>query len=131
MVTKRAVNPLKQGELDGLCGVYSIINAAKYLFPRDQIDLEDLFAFILTKIDERNKPKLLTVLLNGMSRKTLVTLYNDVLREYIFHIDKDLDMLADKKKLESSQIGTAVQEMKEFFDRSKEDKIRRIIIVGR
>ena len=130
MVTKRAVKPLKQGELDGLCGVYSIINAAKYLFPKDQIDLEDLFAFILTKIDERNKPKLLTVLLNGMSRKTLVTLYNDVLRDYIFHIDKDLDMLADKKKLESSQIGTAVQEMKEFFDRSKEDKIRRVIIVG-
>ena len=100
------------------------------IYPRDQIDLEDLFAFILTKIDERNKPKLLTVLLNGMSRKTLVTLYNDVLREYIFHIDKELDMVADKKKLESSQIGTAVQEMKEFFDRSKEDKIRRIIIVG-
>lgn len=130
MATKRAVNPLKQGELDGLCGVYSIINAAKYLFPKDKIDLEDLFAFILTKIDERNNPKLVTVILNGMSRKTLVTLYNDVLREYIFHIDKDLDMVADKKQLESSQIGTAVQEMKEFFDRSKEDKIRRIIIVG-
>lgn len=130
MATKRAVNPLKQGELDGLCGVYSIINAAKYLFPKDKIDLEDLFAFILTKIDERNNPKLLTVILNGMSKKTLITLYNDVLREYIFHIDKDLDMVADKKKLESSQIVTAVKEMKEFFDRSKEDKIRRIIIVG-
>ncbi len=130
MATKKVVKPLKQGELDGLCGVYSIINAAKYLFPKDKIDLEDLFAFILTKIDKRNRPKLLTVILNGMSRKTLVTLYNDVLKEYIFHLEKDLDMLAEKKKLESSQIGTAVQEMKEFLDKSNVDGIRRIIIVG-
>ncbi len=64
-----------------------------------------------------------------MSRRTLVTLYNDVLREYVFHIKKDLDMVAEKKKLESSQIGTAVQEMKEFLDRSNKDGIRRIIIV--
>ena len=72
MVTKRAVKPLKQGELDGLCGVYSIINAAKYLFPRDQIDLEDLFAFILTKIDERKlaeKAKVLKFLKTSFSHK--------------------------------------------------------------
>ena len=129
MAAKQAVRPLKQGDLIGICGVYAIINATKYLFPKDQIDLDDLFAFILTKIDERNNPKLLTVILNGMSRRTLVTLYNDVLREYVFHIKKDLDMVAEKKKLESSQIGTAVQEMKEFLDRSNKDGIRRIIIV--
>ena len=129
MASKQAVRPLKQGDLIGICGVYAIINATKYLFPKDQIDLDDLFAFILTKIDERNNPKLLTVILNGMSRRTLVTLYNDVLREYVFHIKKDLDMVAEKKKLESSQIGTAVQEMKEFLDRSNKDGIRRIIIV--
>ena len=129
MAAKQAVRPLKQGDLIGICGVYAIINAPKYLFPNDQIDLDDLFAFILTKIDERNNPKLLTVILNGMSRRTLVTLYNDVLREYVFHIKKDLDMVAEKKKLESSQIGTAVQEMKEFLDRSNKDGIRRIIIV--
>ena len=129
MAAKQAVRPLKQGDLIGICGVYAIINATKYLFPKDQIDLDDLFAFILTKIDERNNPKLLTVILNGMSRRTLVTLYNDVLREYVFHIKKDLDMVAEKKKLESSQIGTAVQEMKEFLDRSNKDWIRRIIIV--
>ena len=129
MAAKQAVRPLKQGDLIGICGVYAIINATKYLFPKDQIDLDDLFAFILTKIDERNNPKLLTVILNGMSRRTVVTLYNDVLREYVFHIKKDLDMVAEKKKLESSQIGTAVQEMKEFLDRSNKDGIRRIIIV--
>ena len=129
MAAKQAVRPLKQGDLIGICGVYAIINATKYLFPKDQIDLDDLFAFILTKIDERNNPKLLTVILNGMSRRKLVTLYNDVLREYVFHIKKDLDMVAGKKKLESSQIGTAVQEMKEFLDRSNKDGIRRIIIV--
>ena len=129
MAAKQAVRPLKQGDLIGICGVYAIINATKYLFPKDQIDLDDLFAFILTKIDERNNPKLLTVILNGMSRRTLVTLYNDVLREYVFHIKKDLDLVAEKKKLESSQIGTAVQEMKEFLDRSNKDGIRRIIIV--
>lgn len=129
MAAKQAVIPLKQGDLIGICGVYAIINATKYLFPKDQIDLDDLFAFILTKIDERNNPKLLTVILNGMSRRTLVTLYNDVLREYVFHIKKDLDMVAEKKKLESSQIGTAIQEMKEFLDRSNKDGIRRIIIV--
>ena len=129
MAAKQAVRPLKQGDLIGICGVYAIINATKYLFPKDQIDLDDLFEIILTKIDERNNPKLLTVILNGMSRRTLVTLYNDVLREYVFHIKKDLDMVAEKKKLESSQIGTAVQEMKEFLDRSNKDGIRRIIIV--
>ena len=129
MAAKQAVRPLKQGDLIGICGVYAIINATKYLFPKDQIDLDDLFAFILTKIDERNNPKLLTVILNGMSRRTLVSLYNDVLREYLFHSKIDLDMVAEKKKLESSQIGTAVEEMKEFLDRSNKDGIRRIIIV--
>ncbi len=39
---------------------------SKYLFPKNKVNLEDLFRFILTKIDERNKPKLLTVILNYM-----------------------------------------------------------------
>ncbi len=66
MSLKKSVKPLKQRELDRLCGVYLMIYAQKYLFPKDKVDLEDLFRFILTKIDKRNKPKLLTVILNGM-----------------------------------------------------------------
>lgn len=40
---KNSVKPLLQGSLDGLCGLYAIVNAAKYLFPKDNIDLERLF----------------------------------------------------------------------------------------
>ncbi len=35
MAAKQAVRPLKQGDLIGICGVYAIINATKYLFPKD------------------------------------------------------------------------------------------------
>lgn len=66
MSLKKSVKPLKQRELDRLCGVYAVINAQKYLFPKDKVDLEYLFRFILTKIDERNKTKFLTGIVNGM-----------------------------------------------------------------
>lgn len=127
---QQIVKPLAQGKLDGLCGVYSIVNAARYLFPKDKLDAEGLFHFILEKIDDRKRPKLLTVIKNGMCRNTLVTLYNDVLREYVFHEEKDLDMLADKKQLQSLRIDSAVQEMKEFLDKTNDDGVRRIIIAG-
>jgi hypothetical protein len=36
--TKRRVHPLRQGSLDGLCGVYSVVNAVRLLCP--EVDLE-------------------------------------------------------------------------------------------
>ena len=49
MPKKCSVKPLVQGSLDGLCGLYAIVNAAKYLFPKDNIDLERLFHFLIYK----------------------------------------------------------------------------------
>jgi len=45
MAKSRAIEPLAQGDLDGLCGIYSIINAIRAIYPKrfDEYDQSLLF----------------------------------------------------------------------------------------
>ncbi len=40
-------------ELDGLSGIYAVINAVKFLFPKDNIDEKKLFSFLVHKGEEK------------------------------------------------------------------------------
>lgn len=58
----KKVRPLKQGELDGLCGLYSIINSVRRIgkgkILKDQDELNKLFLKILNYLYEYNKKSL-------------------------------------------------------------------------
>jgi len=45
------MKPYRQGALDGLCGVYSIINAVRIVNGIDDEDSEDLFQAIISYLD--------------------------------------------------------------------------------
>ena len=48
-----ARRPYRQGDLDGLCGVYSVVNAVRVLCPElDQEGAEWLFAHLLQSLNE-------------------------------------------------------------------------------
>jgi hypothetical protein len=71
--------PWKQGDLDGLCGAYSVVNAVYYLY-RDfsQDDCEDLFSFMV-----KNHTDLFSqALVGGMRFKQLWSLANGV-KDYL------------------------------------------------
>lgn len=87
---KNSVKPLLQGSLDGLCGLYAIVNAAKYLFPKDNIDLERLFHFLIDSIDSKHNLNLSTVLKGGLGTKNLKTLLNAVIKKYVLHDEKKI-----------------------------------------
>lgn len=125
---KNSVKPLLQGSLDGLCGLYAIVNAAKYLFPKDNIDLERLFHFLIDSIDSKHNLNLSTVLKGGLGTKNLKTLLNAVINEYVLHDEKKLDFLIYQNGIKTKRIDYAVDEMRQFLD--EPDTPRRIIIAG-
>jgi len=63
--------PLHQGELDGLCGIYAVINALRTLCPEMPRELcDELFALQLAAVsDDRSSP--LDVVTNGIGKTTL------------------------------------------------------------
>ncbi|MCF8030617.1 MAG: hypothetical protein K9K39_06950 [Desulfohalobiaceae bacterium] len=49
------MRPLAQGELDGLCGVYAVLNSIRYLYNLDQQELEYIFLNILRNIEQKHQ----------------------------------------------------------------------------
>lgn len=51
---RRSVRPFRQGELDGLCGVYAVINATRLLCPElDHADVAALFRRLIRTLSRR------------------------------------------------------------------------------
>jgi len=73
MVSRR-FKAYRQGRLDGLCGVYALINALRLLCPRlDEDDCERVFcALIRARAQQKCSP--LTVIHGGLSRRELLRL---------------------------------------------------------
>lgn len=57
-------NPLRQGRLDGLCGVYSVINAINNLYVLNEERREKLFKVCIKYLDDNNILK--QSILNGI-----------------------------------------------------------------
>src|SRR4051812_31717908 len=70
----RRLEPYRQGRLDGLCGVYALINALRLLCPRlDEDACERVFcALIRARAWQKCSP--LTVISGGLSRRELLRL---------------------------------------------------------
>lgn len=68
----------RQGRLDGLCGVYSLINAKRLLFPKtSKEDCVELFQECMNWLDKRSL--LAEVIVDGMRINTLIGLSRDVI----------------------------------------------------
>jgi hypothetical protein len=68
------MRPLTQGELDGLCGVYAVVNAIKYLYNLKQVELENIFKEILKRLEEEHK--LSQFIYEGLSGRNISQILN-------------------------------------------------------
>jgi hypothetical protein len=70
----RRLKPYRQGRLDGLCGVYTLINALRLLCPRlGEDDCERAFCALI-RARARQKCSPLSVISGGLSRRELLRL---------------------------------------------------------
>jgi hypothetical protein len=73
-VNPRRLQPYRQGRLDGLCGVYALINALRLLCPRlDEEACEAAFCALI-RARARQKCSPLAVISGGLSRRELMRL---------------------------------------------------------
>ena len=128
-MAKVVIKPVSAGELDGLSGIYSIINAVKFLFPKDSIDDQKLFNFLIDKVEEKNNPKLSTLLKDNISKQNLTYLINQTISGFSLTKEKDIELVTnDKKSLDTKKIDTAVKELKEFL-LDESNKARRAVLL--
>src|SRR4051794_23231086 len=70
----RRLKPYRQGRLDGLCGVYALVNALRLLCPRlDEDACEEVFCALI-KARTRQTASPLAVISAGLSRQELLQL---------------------------------------------------------
>ena len=70
----RRLNPYRQGRLDGLCGVYALINALRLLCPRLDEDACERAFCALIRARARQTASPLAVISGGLSRRELLRL---------------------------------------------------------
>src|SRR3954469_12890941 len=70
----RRIRPYRQGQLDGLCGVYALINALRLLCPRLDEDACERVFCALIRARTRRIASPLAVISHGLSRRELVQL---------------------------------------------------------
>src|SRR3954467_14554555 len=71
---RRQLTPYRQGRLDGLCGVYALINALRLLCPRLDEDACERVFCALIQARARQTARPLTVISGGLSRPELLRL---------------------------------------------------------
>ena len=72
--------PFSQGDLDSLCGLYSLVNIAHYLIgPFNEEEGQDMICHMLDLLDEREGA--VTVFNEGIEIKTMSYLIRNVLRK--------------------------------------------------
>src|SRR3954468_18121512 len=70
----RRLTPYRQGRLDGLCGVYALINALRLLCPKLDEDACEAAFCALIRARARQKSSPLAVISGGLSRRELLRL---------------------------------------------------------
>ena len=70
----RRLQPYRQGRLDGLCGVYALINALRLLYPRLDEDACERAFCALIRARARQTASPLAVISGGLSRRELLRL---------------------------------------------------------
>src|SRR4051794_13683441 len=70
----RRIRPYHQGRLDGLCGLYALINALRLLRPRLDEDACERVFCALVKARTRQTTSPVAVIADGLSRRELLKL---------------------------------------------------------
>jgi hypothetical protein len=70
------MKPYEQGALDGLCAVYSIVNATRIISGIDEDEAKDLFKEIILYLEKTND--LSKILVSGIGLKTIGGIFSDV-----------------------------------------------------
>ena len=66
--TRRRIKPMRQGDLDGLCGVYAIVNAIRWLCPNmSEAQSENLFAALIQARQSRPVLRPLAFIYSGLT----------------------------------------------------------------
>ena len=73
------MNPYQQGYLDGFCGVYSIVNAARIIKGWNEEQCLDLYEKILVHLTK--KKILIPTLLHGMHLQVLGSIFRYVVKD--------------------------------------------------
>ena len=69
---RRRIEPLRQGDLDGLCGVYEIVNAVRHPCPAvNEAQAKVLFAALIDVRAKRPMRRPLTFIYRGLTRAGL------------------------------------------------------------
>ena len=115
------MTPFQQGELDGLCGIYSVINAARLVIGRSITEdkCEELFVKCFAVLEK--KKKISHIITNGITINEIACLLRDV-------IEKEFPVRRTKPFHSSSNITLADywSKIQEFFSTS--DKRRAVIL---
>lgn len=125
-------NPIERGSLDGLSGPYAMVNSIINLFPKDLIDQEKLFNFILDRVDDDTTKKSLNVkslVKNGMDINDVIAIFNAIVAKFKLSDKKELKINVVQKGLNSNKIDVSIKEMRNFLE-DKEAKGRRTILVN-
>jgi hypothetical protein len=76
-ITRHRVRPYRQGDLDGLCGIYSIVNAVRAICPEvDGDTAEDMFDVLMQRL-LRTEANPATAVTGGIGRKTMTRLITE------------------------------------------------------
>jgi hypothetical protein len=75
------MKPYLQGALDGLCAIYSIVNAARIISDIDEVESRELFARILAYLEKTRD--LSRVLTQGIGLNTIGSILKDVVNDRI------------------------------------------------
>ncbi|ABW68509.1 hypothetical protein [Desulfosudis oleivorans] len=70
------MKPYRQGDLDGLCGIYSIVNSVRYIKKLNTEESEELFYKCLRLAEK--KRKLSTIVKEGSSLPVLINIFNEI-----------------------------------------------------
>ena len=120
----RGRQPYRQGDLDGLCGVYSIVNAVRALCPElDQEGAEWLFAHLLQSLCDADVDLSIAVT-GGIGRVELARL----VRAAIAYIDEELEIKLTVKRLPKAlRLTSNLGELWQAFEASLSPKCVAII----
>ncbi len=77
------MKPYEQGALDGLCAVYSIVNAARIISGLCEDDSKELFKEIIEYLEKTSD--LSKILISGIGLNTIGRILNDVVGDRIRH----------------------------------------------
>ncbi len=80
---KTCIKPYYQGALDGLCAVYSIVNAARIISAIDEDQSRKLFHQIIAYLEQTSE--LSRILTAGIGLKTIGSILRDVVADKIPH----------------------------------------------